>query len=109
MNNALIPRPFIVITLVMLFISGCWTLACTIPYPIKYEFRVIMTATVTASNVAFLLSLLSSVLSYSGMGNEGKMKRIIIYSFSIGITALVISVILFSIAYIMTAPRYYPE
>jgi len=66
-----------------------------------------MTVTVTVSNVAFLLPLLPSVFSYSGMGNEGKMKRIIVYSFSIGITALIISIILFSIAYIMTAPRYH--
>jgi len=106
MNDALIPRPFILITLVMLFISGCWTIASIISFPIKYEFRVIMTMMVTASNVAFLLSLLASVLSYEGMGNEEKMKRVIVYSFSIGIFALVISVIMFSLAYITTAPRY---
>ena len=107
MDNALIPRPFIVITLVMLFISGCWTLACIMPFPIKYEYRLIMATAVTASNVAFLISLLASVLSYAGMGNDEEMKRIIVYSFSIGITALVISVILFSFAYITAAPRYY--
>jgi len=100
---------FIVILLVMLFISGCWTLASAIPYPIGYGFRVFMISVVSISNVGFLISLLTSILNYAGVGNEVKMKRISVATFSIGITALVVSVILFSVAYIMTAPRYYPD
>ncbi len=107
MSRELTPHSFIVITLVMLFISGCWTLASAIPFPINYELRVGMIATVAISNVSFLLSLLTSVLSYSGMGQERRMKRIIVTAFSIGVIALVISITFFSISYLISRPPYY--
>jgi len=98
MSRELRPSSFIVIALVMLFVSGCWTLAAIMPYPIEYGFRVVMVATVTASNVSFLLSLVTSVLSYGGLGEEQRMKRLMIILFTIGVATLVISVILFSIS-----------
>ena len=98
MSRELSPSSFIVITLVMLFISGCWTLATIIPYPIEHGFRTAMIVTVTASNVCFLFSLLTSALHYAGLGQEQTMKRLMIILFAIGVSALVLSVILFSIS-----------
>lgn len=98
MSREMTQSSFIVITLVMLFISGCWTLATIMPYPIEYWFRAVMIAAVTASNVSFLLSLLTSALSYAGIGQDQSMRRLMIILFTIGVSALVVSVILFSIS-----------
>lgn len=98
MSRELTPSSFILITLVMLFISGCWTLATIMPYPIEYGFRAVMIAAVTASNVSFLFSLLTSALSYAGIGQDRSMRRLMIILFTIGVSALVVSVILFSIS-----------
>jgi len=92
------PSSFIVIALVMLFISCCWTLAAIMPYPVEYGFRVVMVAAVTASNASFLISLLSSALSLAGVGREQGMKRLTIILFTIGVAALVVAVILFSVS-----------
>ena len=103
------PTWIIVTTLVMLFISGCWTLATIIPFRIDQPIRSAMVITVTIADIAFLLSLLASMLSYSGMSRKEAMKRISILMFCLGITALIVSIILFSTSYLTKTPPYYPD
>jgi len=98
MSRELAPSSFIVITLVMLFVSGCWTIATIMPYPIEYGLRAAMVATVTASNVSFLFSLFASALSYAGVGREQAIRRLMVILFAVGVSALVVSVILFSVS-----------
>jgi hypothetical protein len=109
MSEERIPSRMVLITLVMIFISGCWTVATLTPFPMKSNFRPYSIATITTANIAFLLSLLTSTLSYAKIGDQTKMKRITVYLFNIGIVFLIASIILFSASYITTTQPYYPD
>jgi hypothetical protein len=87
-------------TLVMIFICGCWTLATVIG---RTALRPYSLGTVTVANVAFLLALMLTILSYADLGNDATMQRAMAYVFSVGILALAVSVILFS-ASALTGP-----
>lgn len=94
------------ITLFMIFISGCWTLATIIPFPMHWPTRSIQLTVVTVADVTFLLSLLTSILSYSGMADREAMRKWSIIMFCTGITALIASIILFSASYLVKPPQF---
>ena len=104
MSQGATPSSLIIISLVMLFISGCWTVAAVIPFPLGADLRSVMIAAVAASNVTFLLSVLAAVFSHAGLGDAGKMRKVMLTFFSIGVAALVVSVMIFSISQIARAP-----
>ena len=86
--------------LVMLFISGCWTLAAIMPFPVSLGTRGVQVAAVAVSNVAFLLGVLTSAFSYAGMGKSERMSKVFLAFFSIGVAALALSIIAFTISYV---------
>jgi hypothetical protein len=94
----------ILISLLMLFVSGAWTIASIIPFGMQKTIGPIMLVTSTVSNVAFLLTLLSAMILYSNMGPRQGLRKIMVYTFSIGIFALIISIILFSISLLLAPP-----
>lgn len=98
----------IVTTLFMMFISGCWTVATIIPWKLHPSIRSAMIITVTIADVAFLLSLLASMLSYSLSSKEAT-KKVSMFMFCLGIAALVVSIILFSASFLLKPPPYYPD
>lgn len=84
-------------------------MASFIPYGRPGALRPLMFYVVTSSNISFLVSLLFAMLLYleieTGLGS----KRVIALAFSVGIVALIVSVVLFSASLIMTPPAYYPD
>jgi hypothetical protein len=109
MSEERITSRMVLISRVMIFISGCWTAATLVPFPMKPNLRPYSTATITTSNIAFLLSLLTSTLSYAKIGDQARMKRITVYLFSIGIVCLIASIIIFSASYITTIQPQYQD
>lgn len=99
----------VIVSLLMLFVSGAWTMASFIPYGRPGALRPLMFYVVTASNVFFLASLLFAMLLYLEIETRLGSKRIMALAFSIGIVALIVSVVLFSTSLIMTPPAYYPD
>ena len=100
------PTWMIWVTLFMIFISGCWTFATIIPFPHTLASRTALMIGVTVADVTFLISLLASMLSYSGMADREQMRRWAVIMFCLGITALVASIILFSASSITKPPIY---
>lgn len=60
----------VLVSLLMLFISGAWTLASLIPYVRHGAMRETMFCTTTVSNISFLISTLLSMLFYYRGGPE---------------------------------------
>ena len=100
MNRDRVPSWMFAATLIMIFICGCWTLATVIG---RTALRPYSLGTVTVANVAFLLALMLTILSYADLGDDVTMRRAMAYVFSVGILALAVSVILFS-ASALTGP-----
>jgi hypothetical protein len=98
----------ILVSLLMLFVSGAWTLASITPLMPK-TVRSSMLITVTTANVCFLVTLLAAMLLYSDIGAKENLKKAMVLAFSIGIFALIISIVLFSASFLMTPPPYYPD
>jgi len=94
----------ILVTLFMIFISGCWTLATIIPLSVHWTFRSMQLVTVTVANISFLLSLLALMLIYSNMMKAEAVRKWFTIMFSIGIAALIISIIIFSASYLLKYP-----
>ena len=65
----------VLVPLLMLFISGAWTLASLIPYVRHRAMRETMFCTTTVSNISFLISTLFSMLFYLEMGEKENLKR----------------------------------
>jgi hypothetical protein len=57
----------VLVSLLMLFVSGAWTLASIMPFGTQKTIRPLMLVTSTISNVAFLLTLLSAMILYSNV------------------------------------------
>jgi hypothetical protein len=100
------PGPLIWITLFMIFISGCWTLATIVPFPLAWPTRAVQLAVVTVSNISFLVSLLASMLYQGEMIERETARRWSIIFFAVGITALIVSILLFSASYLVKPPYY---
>ncbi|MCS7365353.1 MAG: hypothetical protein NDF54_07955 [archaeon GB-1867-035] len=98
-----LPR-MILINLFMIFISGCWTLATILPFTMNWMIRSIQLITITIADISFLLSLLASILVYSGFMREEIARKWFIIFFCIGILALIITIILFSTSYLIKHP-----
>jgi hypothetical protein len=94
----------VLVSLLMLFVSGAWTLASIMPFGTQKTIGPLMLVTSTISNVAFLLTLLSAVILYSNMGPRQRLTKIMVYTFSIGVFALIISIILFSTSLLLAPP-----
>lgn len=99
----------VLVSLLMLFVSGAWTLASITPFGISKIARSLMLITVTTANVCFLVTLLAAMLLYSDVGTKEKLKKIMILAFSVGIFALISSIILFSGSFLISPPPYYPD
>jgi hypothetical protein len=97
----------IIVSLLMLFVSGAWTVASILPFVPK-DVRASMRITVTAANVSFLLTLLAAMLLYLEVGPKQNLKKAMMLTFSIGIITLIISVILFTASFLIT-PIHYPD
>jgi hypothetical protein len=98
----------IIVSVLMLFVSGVWTLASITPLAPK-AVRSFMLITVTTANISFLITLLAAMLLYSDLGAKENLKKTMILAFSIGIFALIVSVILFTASFLITPPTYYPD
>ena len=96
----------VLVPLLMLFISGAWTLASLIPYVRWGAMRETMFYTVIISNISFLVSLLLSMLFYLEMGEKETHKRRMVLAFSIGIIALIISIVVFTASFVMQPPFF---
>lgn len=92
------------ITLFMIFISGCWTLASIIPFSMRWPVRSAQLAVVTVADVAFLIALLALMLSYGGMAEKEAVRRWAVLMFCVGMVALIASIILFSSFYLVMPP-----
>ena len=107
----------VLVSLLMLFVSGAWTLASFLPFPSGGygSPRSLMFYVTMASNISFLISLLVSMLLYLGIGSREGMRWIMIFAFSMGILALISSIILFTASFFMASrastvyPRYPPD
>lgn len=68
--------------------------------------RETMFYTVIISNISFLVSLLLSMLFYLEVGEKETHKRRIVLAFSIGIIALIISIVVFTASFVMQPPFF---
>ncbi|MCX8183038.1 MAG: hypothetical protein N3F08_01255 [Crenarchaeota archaeon] len=98
------PVWMVVITLTMLFISGAWTIAAVMSVNMNKTLGSIMLATATASNVSFLLAMLTAILLYSGLEKGEKLRVIMVCLFAVGIVSLVYTVVLFLFAFLTRYP-----
>jgi hypothetical protein len=97
----------VLVSLLMLFVSGAWTLASFIPYVRFKALRELMFYAVTFSNISFLGSLLLSMRFYLEVGEKETNKRRMVLAFSIGVLTLIVSIVVFAASIIMT-PQYPP-
>ncbi|UCH56884.1 MAG: hypothetical protein JSV18_05945 [Candidatus Bathyarchaeota archaeon] len=96
----------ILVSILMLFVSGAWTLATIMPFVPHKGLRSATLTMVTIANVSFLASLLASMLLYSQVGERGQMRSVMIASFSIGILALAVSIVIYSSTHIWSPMPY---
>jgi len=94
----------VIISLLMLFVSGAWTVAAIISINMNKALGTIMLATATASNVSFLLTLLAAMLLYSGVERGERLRVIMVCLFAVGIVTLVYTVVLFMVAFLTRYP-----
>lgn len=94
----------VVITLAMLFVSGAWTIAAITSVNMNKTLSPIMLATATASNVSFLLAMLTAILLYSGLEKGERLRVIMVCLFAIGIVSLIYTVVLFLLAFLTRYP-----
>jgi len=97
----------VLVSLLMLFISGAWTLASITPLWISKDMRSFMLISVTTANIAFLTTLLAAMLLYSDVGAKQNLKKTMVLAFSVGILALIVSIVLFSASFLIAPPTYY--
>jgi peptidoglycan/LPS O-acetylase OafA/YrhL len=96
----------VLVPLLMLFVSGAWTLASFIPYVRFRALRELMFYAVTFSNISFLVSLLLSMRFYLEVGEKKTNKRRLVLAFSIGVLALIVSIVVFAASVVMQPPFF---
>lgn len=99
----------ILISLLMLFVSGAWTLASITSFGISKAVMPFRLITVTIANISFLVTLLVAMLLYSDIGAKEGLKKTMVFAFSVGIFALIVSIILFSASFLLTPQPYRPD
>jgi hypothetical protein len=103
------PSPWLVlVSLLMLLVSGAWTVAAITPF-ISKSMRPFMVVAVTVANISFLGTVLAAMLLYSEVGSKASLKKMMVLAFSIGIFSLITSIILFSALVLIAPPKYYPD
>jgi len=96
------PSPWLVIiSPLMLFVSGAWTLASIMPFWFSPQVRTYMLLTVTAANISFLITLLLAMFIHTEAKSAKQLRRLMLYSFTIGIVTLSIVIILFTTSYLI--------
>jgi len=97
----------VLVSLLMLFVSGAWSLASLIPCVRCEILWLLIFHLVTVSNILFLVSLLLPMMIDLEMGAKEDLKRRMILAFSIYVLALIISIVLFTASFIMMPlPRH---
>ncbi|GEM_PF-3880888 len=86
---------FIIINLVLLFISGCWTIGSLIfvqsQRPESFV-RITVLIADTLANGFFLISILINIFGLTEIIKEEMARKIAAYTFAIGIISLIISI-----------------
>ncbi len=90
---------FLVVGLVLLFVSGCWTVGSLAVIRWDSELaRIILFASNAMANVSFLVSISISILGLSGIvEEEDGARRKSAYALVVGTLSLTISIIVFFI------------
>ncbi|MEM2930512.1 MAG: hypothetical protein QW797_06600 [Thermoproteota archaeon] len=96
----------VLISLLMLFVSGAWTIASIMFFTQNKTLSSIMLATATASSISFLLTLLVAMLLYSGVEKGRRLMMMMVGLFSAGIIFLVYTVLFFLIAFLTAPPLF---
>jgi len=104
LNEQKPPVWIMIVSLLMLLISSAWTMAAVFSVSINRTLASIMLATATASNISFLLAMLTAILLYSGLEKGGRLRLIMVSLFAIGIVSLVYTVVLFLLAFLTRYP-----
>jgi hypothetical protein len=104
LNEQKPPVWIMIVSLLMLLISSAWTMAAVFSVSINRTLASIMLATATASNISFLLAMLTAILLYSGLEKGGRFRLIMVSLFAIGIVSLVYTVVLFLLAFLTRYP-----
>ncbi len=90
---------FVVVGLVLLFISGCWMVGSLtiIPRRLELDFlRLTLLTTNALANISFLVSILASILGLADIVKEERSRKAAAYAFIAGIVLLIVSIALFS-------------
>jgi hypothetical protein len=99
----------VLVSILMLFVSGAWTLATITPFVTLKGIRSATLTMVTAANIAFLGSVLASMLLYARVGKIERMRSLMVTSFTIGILALAVSILMFAGVHIWSPMTYFPD
>ena len=98
MNKRPLTR-FVVVGLVLLFISGCWMVGSLtiVSWRLKPEFlRTTLLTTNALANISFLVSILASILGLAEIVEEERARKTTAYAFAAGVVLLIVSIALFS-------------
>jgi len=103
---------FLVVNLVLLFISGCWMIGSlmiiTWRIPPKFVSHLLLITSALA-NISFLASLLASILGTANITQETGARRATVYAFVAGILFLMVSIIIFCSVVILYVPPYFGD
>jgi hypothetical protein len=86
----------VLVSILLLFVSGTWTLATIRPFVPHKGIRSATLTTVTAANISFLGSVLAPMLLYARVGEIERMRSLMVISFTIVVLALVVFIIMFA-------------
>jgi hypothetical protein len=95
----------VILSLLMLLISGAWTLAAITPH-LSNAARPLVLITVTTANISSLVTVLAAMLLYTDIGPRREIRRVMVLTFSIGMCSLVLCIILFSASILIIPPKY---
>jgi len=89
---------FVVVGLVLLFISSCWVIGSLTALSSRLEPKFLRTTLLTtnaSANISFLLSILTSVLGSAHLIKKEVTKRAAVYGFVASVVFIIVSIILF--------------
>jgi len=103
---------FVVVNLVLLFISGCWMIGGLIitAWRVQPKFASHLLITTSAlANISFLASILASILGTANITQEKGARKATVYAFVAGILFLMFSIIIFCWIVIFYVPPYFGD
>jgi len=103
-QEKLSPWP-VILSLLMLFISGAWTLAAITPLSPNAA-RPLVLVTVTAANISSLVTVLAAILLYTDIGPRTEIRKVMVLAFSVGMCSLVLCIMPFSASILIVPPKY---